>query len=304
MNFHSPTHFALTKGHLMMINARSARTAISAVLCAILLTFTALSAAAQDATPAATETPEPLPNCPAFQGEPNDVRTGYYMGEGLAYLDTSQLREAEFSFTCIIRVIDPGYRQAYLARAKVYENLRDYDNALEDYNNALQINPASVVARNNRGIVLTIIGDYNTAAADFDRAINEDASYLPAYNTRSIIHALKGEFDAALSVIDDGIRRSGADAALAEARDPERPENADPVVVNPAGMQLYALRGILETARALDSFRDYTDLADASTHFADYRITEAAGSLESRLTFDLRLDDGTWMIQSDFTSEA
>lgn len=281
----------------MMITTRFARTAAAAAL----LALTALPALAQEVTP--TATPEPLPNCPAFAGESNSVRTGYYMGEGIAYLSANQLDQAEFSFTCIIRVVDPGYMQAYLGRAAVYENLRDFDHALEDYNNALQIDPNSIVARNNRGIVLTIIGDYATAAADFERVISVDANYLPAYNNRSIIYTLQGDYDAAISMIDDGIRRSGADAALAEARDPERRSDARPVVVNPTGMQLYALRGILESARALASFRSYTDLANASTLFADQRIVETAGSLESRLTFDLRLDDGTWMMPSDFLSE-
>lgn len=278
----------------MMHTSRFAR-----MIAIFLLALCALPAAAQEAT----ETPEPLPNCPAFSGEANDVRTGYYMGEGIAYLNANQLSEAEFSFTCVIRVIDPGYAQAYLARAAVYENLRDYENALEDYNNALQINPASVVGRNNRGIVLTIIGDLNTAAADFERVIAEDADYLPAYNNRSIIYTLQGNFDAALEMIDEGITRSGAQLALEEVRDPEREEDDPPVPVNATGLRLYALRGILESARALDTFRAYTDLANESNTFADQRIVEAAGSLESRLTFDLRLDDGTWMIRSSFTSE-
>ncbi len=107
----------------------------------------------------------------------------------------------------------------------------------------------------------------------------------------------------ALELIDDGIRRSGANLALQEARDPEREENDPPVVINATGLRLYALRGILESAQALDTFRAYTDLAHESESFADQRIVEAAGSLESRLTFDLRLDDGTWMIRSSFASE-
>jgi tetratricopeptide (TPR) repeat protein len=200
-------------------------------------------------------------------------------------------------------VIDPSYLQAYLGRAVVYERLRDYNRALNDYNNALQINPNSIVARNNRGIALTIIGDYATAAADFDRALSVNANYWAALNNHSIIYGLTGNYDSAISLINDGIHRSGADAALAEARDPKR-DPKKTVVVNATGMRLYALRAILETARSLDSFRSYIDLADASDQFADQRVAEAAGSLESRLTFDLRLDDGSWMIRSDFTSES
>jgi tetratricopeptide (TPR) repeat protein len=285
-----------------MINAPRLRPLARIAAIAALTALAAFPAFAQEAEP--TATPEPLPNCPAFQGESNSVRTGYYMGEGIAYLNANQLNEAEFSFTCIIRVIDAGYTPAWLGRAEVYERVRDYENALEDYNNALQNNPNSLVARNNRGIVLTIIGDYTTAGADFDRVLSIDANYMAGYNNRSIIYTLVGDYTNALAMIDEGLRRAGAAAALAEARREDRPENAPPIIMDSSGLQLMALRGILESAQALDSFRDYLELANASRNFPDSRISEAAGSLESRLTFDLRLDDGTWMIRSDFLSES
>lgn len=287
-----------------MITAPRLRPLFRFAAIAALTVLAALPAFAQEAQPTATATPEPLPNCPAFQGEADSVRTGYYMGEGIAYLNTNRLQEAEFSFTCIIRVIDAGYMPAWLGRARVYEFLRDYDNALEDYNNALQIDPNSIVARNNRGIVLTIIGDYTTAGADFDRVLSVNANYMAGYNNRSIIYTLVGDYANALNIIDEGLRRAGADAALAESRRDDRPANAPPITMDSAGLQLMALRGILESAQALDSFNDYIELANASRNFPDSRIREAAGSLESRLTFDLRLDDGTWMIRSNFLSES
>lgn len=278
------------------MSASRVRTALAAALFAGL---SILPAFAQEGTP--TPTPEPLPNCPAFEGEPTDVRSGYYMGEGIAYLRANQLRQAEFSFTCVIRVIDPDYAAAYVARAEVYMQTRDFERAIRDYEAALQFNLDAISPRNNRGVANTIIGDYTTAAADFERVLSVDPNYLPAINNRSIIYALQGEYDEAISLLNGAIARSGAEGALAEARDPERnPET--PVEVDPVAARLYALRGILESSRALDSFNDYLDLANAARFFPDERISAAAGSLESRATFELRLDDGTWMIRSDYTS--
>ena len=63
---------------------------------------------AQQATP--TPLPEePPPNCPAFQGEPRETRTGYYMGEGITFLANNQMSQAKNSFACIVRVIDTSY---------------------------------------------------------------------------------------------------------------------------------------------------------------------------------------------------
>lgn len=268
----------------------------------LLTALAALPAAAQEATP--TATPEPPPNCPAFEGQANDVRTGYYMGEGLAYLNANRLNDAEFSFTCVIRVIDTSYVPAYLARAEVYTYLRDFERAIIDYSAAILRDNNSITALNNRGIAYTVLGDYNNAAADFDSVLAIDADYLPAYNNRSIIYTLQGEFDAAIEMINQGIQESGAEAALAAARNPERPENAPDIELEDAAMRLYALRGILESARSLESFRSYIDLANATERYPDERISAAAGSLESRLTFELRLDDGTWMLRSSFVSES
>lgn len=268
-----------------------------------ILTVSSLPAFAQDATVTPTLTPEPLPNCPAFQGESNESRLGYYMGEGLAYMNAGRMGEAEFSFTCVIRVIDTSYVPAYLARAEVYVNLRDYRKAIDDYNAAVMRANDSIIALNNRGVAYAILGDYERAILDFDRVLEIDPEYIAAYNNRSIIHAIQSEFEEALSLIDEGIEVSGAAEALILAQS-ERPANAAPIVLPNAAVRLYALRGILETAQNLDTFRDYIDLARATGRNPDERVVAAVGSLESRLTFEMRLDDGSWMLRSNFLGES
>lgn len=284
-----------------MTTPRTIRTALIAAGTAAALSIAfALPAAAQDAAPNATPTAtlEPPPNCPAFADQPDDVRTGYYMGEGIAYLNASRLGEANFSFTCIIRVVDADYAPAYVARGEVYTQLRDYQRALRDYSAALQFDLDAISARNNRGITNAILGDYTTAAADFERVLQTDPDYLPALNNRSVVYALQGNYDAAIELLNTGIAQSGVETALAELRDPNRLASAPPVQVNNDGARLLALRGIIQSARALGSFNDYLTLASAGNFYADERISTAAGSLESRATFELRLDDGGWMIRS------
>lgn len=254
------------------------------------------------ATPTVEPTLEPPPNCPAFEGEATDVRVGYYMGEGLAYLNANQLGAAELAFTCIIRVVDGDYFAAYLARAEVRVQQRDYRRAIADYNAAIQRNPSSTSALNNRGIAYTIIGEYDEAAADFDRVLDADVNNLRAVNNRAVLYAVAGDYTAAINLLNEAIDRSGIEAQLAAARDPERPADAEPLELDPVAARLYAMRGIIESQVSLESFRSYLDLFAESDRFADERIQQAAGSLESRATFELRLDDGTWMLRSSFTN--
>jgi tetratricopeptide (TPR) repeat protein len=252
-------------------------------------------AAAQDATP------EPPPICPAFESESADVRVGYYMGEALAYLDSNQLGAAEASLGCIIRVIDDSYVPAYLWRAEIFLARRDYEAAVADYNSVLDIDSNLITALNNRGIAYYIQGEYEEAAADFDRVIELNPDYFPSINNRVVLHTLLGEYEAALALIDTGIERAGLENALAEIRNPDRPTDAPPLELPDFSLELIALRGLIESARSLSSFQDYLTLASETELFPDERIASLTGSLESRFTFELRLDDGTWLIGSPVT---
>lgn len=262
-----------------------------------LLLVSAGMAAAQEATPL------PPPNCPAFEDQPANIRAGYYMGEGIAYLDSQQLSSAERSFTCIIRVIDSGYFPAYMARGLTYIRLRDFPRAQQDFNSALGRQPDSLAALNNRGVVFALQSDYERAAADFDRVLDLDSSYLRAVNNRAIIHTLLGEYDAAISLLEDQIQRTGISGVLEQYRDPNRASNAGPIPFDPLAGRLYALLGMVYSARALDKYQDYLDLVSFSGRFPDERIAAAASALESRFTFELRLDDGSWMLLDEALTE-
>jgi tetratricopeptide (TPR) repeat protein len=261
------------------------------VLLALLLAV--LPALAQEEEP-------PLPNCPAFEGQSKEIRTSYYMGEGLAYYSSTQYSSAEFSFTCVIRVIDPDYLPAYMARGSVYARGFSYENAIEDYTKAIELDGSSMAAYNNRGVVYTAMQDYEKAAADFDKVLELDAAYIPGYNNRSIVYAIQGDYDSAIEMLQGAITRSGIDQVLADYRDPNRSSNAEPIEFDLVNARAYALLGIIYSRRALDNYQNYLYLNNVSGRFPDERIQGAAGTLESQFTFDVRLDDGTWMLTADF----
>lgn len=259
---------------------------------------------AQDPTPAPpvpTATPEPLPDCPAFESEDQSVRRSYYMGEGTAYLNSGQVFDAIFSYTCVIRVIDTQYIPAYMVRASSYARQRDYERAIADYSRAIELDSALVPAYNNRGILYTAIREYDEAAADFERVMALDPSYYAAANNRAVLHMINGDFDAALVVLEGVVSASGINAVLAAYQDPERPSNAEEIEFDPAAARAIALIGIVYSQKSLDLYEDYADLAEEENQFSlDQRIIGAAGALESRFTFEMRLDDGSWMTVSPY----
>ncbi len=60
---------------------------------------------------------------------------------------------------------------AYYNRGVAYGNLGEYRRAIEDYDEALRLDPDYAVAYNNRGSAYSNLGEYRRAIGDFARAL-------------------------------------------------------------------------------------------------------------------------------------
>lgn len=236
--------------------------------------------------------------CDAFNGASVDVRTGYYMGEGMGYFESGELTKALDSFSCVTDQINPGYVPGFMARAAVQTARREYDKAIADYTTAASLNASYTAAYNNRGIAHAANGEYDEALGDFDRAIELDSSFVLAYTNRAVIRAVRGDYEAAVSDLQQAISLSGIDDVIADLTNPDRPADAPRPGYDRDHAQAYALLGIIYSSWALDNYNNYLLLTGSQ---GDARIQSAAGALESRFTFDLRLDDGTWLLLADFS---
>jgi tetratricopeptide (TPR) repeat protein len=244
------------------------------------------------------EDKEPELNCPAFASSPTDIRVSYYVGEGMGYAASGQVTSAIYSFSCIVEQIDPGYVPGYMARAALYTQRHDYESAVEDYSHAIERRPNLLAAYNNRGIVYAAQAEYELAMEDFNHVLDTDSSYVITYNNRAVIYAILGDYDQAIADLEQSITISGINDVYATLTDPDRPTEAEAPEYNPDHAQPYALLGIIYSAKALDNYQAYLFLQGSQS---DTRIQSAAGSLESRFTFELRLDDGTWLFTADFS---
>ena len=69
--------------------------------------------------------------------------------------------------------------------------------AIEDFNQSIQLSPESATAYNNRGNALMDLGHPEEAIKDFDRAIQLQPAYGAAYNNRGNAYAALHQYDAA-----------------------------------------------------------------------------------------------------------
>ena len=75
--------------------------------------------------------------------------------------------------------------------------LKDYQGAISDTNQALEINPKNSNAYYNRGVSKTNLQDYQGAIADYTKVIEINPQYANAYNNRGITRELVNDLDGA-----------------------------------------------------------------------------------------------------------
>jgi tetratricopeptide (TPR) repeat protein len=264
----------------------------------LILSLAALPTLAQDEEATPVPTPEePRYVCPAFPDESAAERTSYYMGEGAAFMRSGNYAAAINSYGCIVQQIDDGYRDAYLNRAAAYAARREYDEALDDYNAAIRIDGSFAPAYNNRGVIYALIQEYEEAMSDLDQAVSINSGYVLGYLNRGVVQAAQGNYEAAIADFEQVVDLEGLDGVVAELRDPERESDAPTPEYSRDAALAYALIGAVRSQQALADYQDYLLLLGSS---ADSRISSAAGSLESRFNFELRFDDGGFLLLDDF----
>jgi tetratricopeptide (TPR) repeat protein len=167
-------------------------------------------------------------------------------------------------------------------RGVAYRLKGDVDRAIQDYSQAIRLNPRSAMIYNNRGVAYDRKGDYDRAIADYDQAIRLRPLH-EAYFNRGNAHLGRGQYDRA---IDDYNAALKLKADFAPAFDNRCWARAVVGILKPALADCNeALRMMPNNADTLDS-RAFVFLK--MTHFdaavSDY---DAALRIDPKLAFAL-----------------
>jgi tetratricopeptide (TPR) repeat protein len=95
---------------------------------------------------------------------------------------------------------------AFKNRGNAYDDKGRYDRALEDYDQAITINPHDADAFNNRGTTHSAMGHYDLAIRDYDQAVRLNPSSAMTLNNRCFAKALSGQFEQALADCNESLR--------------------------------------------------------------------------------------------------
>jgi tetratricopeptide (TPR) repeat protein len=114
-----------------------------------------------------------------------EVSMGYY-NRGNEYLRLKETENALSDYTEAIRIF-PGYADAWYNRGLVYYGSGLYNEAIRDYSEAIGLRNDFLFAYLNRGTVYRAVGNYPMALADFNKAISI-RPYGPVYFSRGVLY--------------------------------------------------------------------------------------------------------------------
>ena len=128
-----------------------------------------------------------------------------YLRKGNRAYDAKNYTEAIDNYNKAIEK-QPDFADAYNNRGVAYDSLGEYNKAIADYNEAIRLKPDAAVAYNNRGNAHADLGEYDMAIADYNEAIRLKPDYADAYYNRGNNYNNLGEYDKAIADYNEAIR--------------------------------------------------------------------------------------------------
>jgi Flp pilus assembly protein TadD len=120
--------------------------------------------------------------------------------------DGEELQLNPLQSLCVVTVNPADESFAWNNRGNANKNQSEYDQAIEDYTQALERNPKDAVAWNNRGVAYDNKRMYDRAREDYTQALRLDPNYATAYNNRGGAYNDKGMYDRAIEDLNEAIR--------------------------------------------------------------------------------------------------
>src|SRR6266566_800152 len=128
-----------------------------------------------------------------------------WLDEGNQLYNHAHYQEALQAYERAIQ-LDAGYAHAYEGKGSLLYDLKHYHEALEAYEQAIRLDPTSASAYNGKGDALYYLKRYHEALLAYERAIQLDPSYVTAYNGKSWTLWQLKRFEEALIAYEQAIR--------------------------------------------------------------------------------------------------
>lgn len=107
--------------------------------------------------------------------------------------------------------LNPNYAQAWYGQGKTLARLQKYSEALTAYEQAIQILPDYVEAWSGRGFVLKDLGRYQEAIAAFDKSLQLNEQAPDIWNAKGEVFSLLKQYDNAINAYNQALELKSDD---------------------------------------------------------------------------------------------
>lgn len=101
--------------------------------------------------------------------------------------------------------LKPDYAPIYSIRGYIYRIKGDFESAIEDYNKLIELRPDNADGYCDRGIAYSRTGEFTRAIQDFNKAIQLKPNLADTYNGRGLTYHQMNEVDLALQDFNKAI---------------------------------------------------------------------------------------------------
>jgi tetratricopeptide (TPR) repeat protein len=128
-----------------------------------------------------------------------------YQIRGSAWITKGEYDKAIDDFDQAIR-LNPKLAPAYGSRGMAWGMKGNYDKAIADSSEAIRLDPKDAAAYRNRGTCWNYKGDYNKAIADWTESIRLNPKDAINYSNRGSAWSNKGDYAKAIADLNEAIR--------------------------------------------------------------------------------------------------
>lgn len=114
--------------------------------------------------------------------------------------------------------LNPANPVAYYNRAFAYANMGQYDGAIQDYDEAIRLNPNVAAAYHGRAIAYAYKEQYNRAIEDYDQTLRLDPNNATALHNRGLAYSNLNQYDQAIQDYDKALSLNPQNASTLNSR--------------------------------------------------------------------------------------
>lgn len=127
-----------------------------------------------------------------------EIRAEAYLNRGIAQEDLDNLSDAIEDYTQAIK-LNPEYRALYHYRGLAYDRDGKSNLAIADFSEAIRLDPTDTEALLYRGLAYAAQGAHDKALADYNTALEHDPENEDALSARGETYEARGERELAIA---------------------------------------------------------------------------------------------------------